>query len=181
MATNPPLMMGTSRNRSHAGDLVPAPPPGGQNAPPAGQPCLRREKERPTRSDLALQRERRAPRTPSGNGVPRRGAVAITGRRLRGRPARWVATAHAPRAVARPRRRPARAAARWEAVGGYHRLLSELSAHFDDARKINSWNPVRDAVRRSLPCGASPSPLYRTSAVHLLKASDKLSYSPVFT
>ena len=29
---------------------------------------------------------------------------------------------------------------------------SELSAHFDDARKINSWNPVRDAVRRSLPC-----------------------------
>ena len=28
---------------------------------------------------------------------------------------------------------------------------SELSAHFDDARKINSWNPVRDAVRRSLP------------------------------
>ena len=53
-----------------------------------------------------------------GNGVPRRGAVAITGRRLRGRPARWVATAHAPRAVARPRPRPARAAARWEAVGG---------------------------------------------------------------
>ena len=32
---------------------------------------------------------------------------------------------------------------------------SELSAHFDDARKINSWNPVRDAVRRSLPCSRS--------------------------
>ena len=31
---------------------------------------------------------------------------------------------------------------------------SELSAHFDDARKINSWNPVRDAVRRSLPCSS---------------------------
>ena len=35
---------------------------------------------------------------------------------------------------------------------------SELSAHFDDARKINSWNPVRDAVRRSLPWGASHLP-----------------------
>ena len=35
---------------------------------------------------------------------------------------------------------------------------SELSAHFDDARKINSWNPVRDAVRRSLPWKALASP-----------------------
>ena len=42
---------------------------------------------------------------------------------------------------------------------------SELSAHFDDARKINSWNPVPDAVRRSLPWRRACAPRTQTRSL----------------